>query len=51
MGNDDASLSTPTIVMPSGVAGLEFTDEAAALNKAVAELKEKKVEAISHQRY
>lgn len=30
---------TPTIVLPSGVAGLEFTDEAAAANKLIPELK------------
>ncbi|MER3556385.1 MAG: bifunctional metallophosphatase/5'-nucleotidase [Meiothermus sp.] len=30
---------TPTIVLPSGVAGLEFTDEAEAANKLVPELK------------
>lgn len=31
--------TTPTIVSPAGVAGLKFTDEAAAINKYVAELK------------
>ncbi len=34
---------TPTIVTPSGVAGLTFGDEAAAANKAVADLKAKGV--------
>lgn len=34
---------TPTIVTPSGVAGLSFTDEAAAANQAVAQLKKKGV--------
>ena len=34
---------TPTIVTPSGVAGLTFTDEAAAANKAVAALKKRGV--------
>ncbi|MBA2875859.1 bifunctional metallophosphatase/5'-nucleotidase [Thermaerobacillus caldiproteolyticus] len=37
---------TPNIVTPSGVAGVEFTDEAEAINKAVAELKKKGVETI-----
>ena len=37
---------TPTIVMPSGVSTIEFTDEAEAIDKAVAELKDQKVEAI-----
>jgi 5'-nucleotidase len=35
--------STPTIVTPTGVAGLTFQDEAAAANRAVAELKAKGV--------
>ena len=34
---------TPTIVTPAGVAGLTFTDEAEAANKAVADLKKKGV--------
>lgn len=34
---------TPTIVTPSGVAGLTFTDEAAAANKAVAALRKQGV--------
>ncbi len=34
---------TPTIVTPSGVAGLSFTDEATAANKAVKDLKKKGV--------
>jgi 5'-nucleotidase len=34
---------TPTIVTPSGVAGLSFTDEATAANKAVKQLKKKGV--------
>jgi 5'-nucleotidase len=34
---------TPTIVTPSGVAGLTFTDEAAAANQAVKDLKQKGV--------
>jgi len=37
---------TPSIVTASGVAGLEFLDEAEAVNEAVAELKGKGVEAI-----
>jgi 2',3'-cyclic-nucleotide 2'-phosphodiesterase / 3'-nucleotidase / 5'-nucleotidase len=37
---------TPSIVTASGVAGVEFTDEAEAINKYTAELKEKGVEAI-----
>jgi 5'-nucleotidase len=37
---------TPSIVTPSGVAGVEFTDEAEAINKAVAELKKQGVETI-----
>ena len=34
---------TPSIVTPSGVAGLTFLDEADAANKAVAQLSEKGV--------
>ncbi|NNV05934.1 bifunctional UDP-sugar hydrolase/5'-nucleotidase [Geobacillus sp. C56-T2] len=37
---------TPSIVTPSGVAGVEFIDEATAINKAVRELKKKRVETI-----
>lgn len=37
---------TPTIVSPSGVAGLEFLDEATTVNRYVAELKGQGVEAI-----
>ncbi|MFC3885045.1 bifunctional metallophosphatase/5'-nucleotidase [Bacillus songklensis] len=37
---------TPSIVIPSGVAGVEFTDETEAINKAAAELKQQGVEAI-----
>jgi len=37
---------TPTIVTPTGVAGLKFLDEAEAINRYVAELKAKKVRAI-----
>ncbi|MDO7908200.1 bifunctional 2',3'-cyclic-nucleotide 2'-phosphodiesterase/3'-nucleotidase [Paenibacillus sp. JX-17] len=37
---------TPTIVSPAGVKGLTFTDQAAAVNKAVAELKAKGVKSI-----
>lgn len=37
---------TPTIVVPSGVAGLQFTDEVEAINKNVAELKKQGVKAI-----
>lgn len=37
---------TPTIVTPTGVAGLRFLDEAEAVNRYVAELKAKGVEAI-----
>lgn len=37
---------TPSVVIPSAVAGVEFTDEAEAINKAAAELKEQGVEAI-----
>lgn len=38
--------STPSIVNPSGVAGVRFTDEVDAINKATAELKKKGVKAI-----
>ena len=41
-----ALTDTPNIVMPSGVAGLKFTDEAEAINKYSAELKEQGVETI-----
>ncbi|MFG6114166.1 bifunctional metallophosphatase/5'-nucleotidase [Halobacillus sp. MO56] len=37
---------TKNIVLPSGIEGVEFTDEAAAINKAAAQLKEKGVESI-----
>src|SRR4051794_13128940 len=37
---------TPTIVTPTGVAGLAFLDEAETINQYVAELKHKKVRAI-----
>ncbi|NNU84612.1 bifunctional metallophosphatase/5'-nucleotidase [Geobacillus sp. BMUD] len=37
---------TPSIVTPSGVAGVEFIDEATAINKAVRELKKKGVRTI-----
>jgi len=37
---------TPTIVTPTGVAGLAFLDEADSINRYVAELKHKKVRAI-----
>jgi 5'-nucleotidase len=37
---------TPTIVTPSGVAGLEFLDEAESINKAVGELHQQGVHAI-----
>ncbi|WP_137940336.1 bifunctional metallophosphatase/5'-nucleotidase [Chitinivorax sp. B] len=37
---------TPTIVTPSGVAGLDFKDEAETVNKLVPELKAQGVEAI-----
>lgn len=37
---------TPNIVMPSGVAGVKFTDETEAINKYTAELKAKGVETI-----
>ena len=38
--------STPGIVVPSGVAGLRFVDEAEAVNRAARELKRQGVEAI-----
>ena len=38
--------STPSIVTPSGVAGLRFTDEAAAINRAARNLKAHGVRAI-----
>lgn len=44
--------TTPTIVSPAGVAGLKFTDEAAAINKYVAELKTlgiKSIVAVVHE--
>ncbi|MBS4204133.1 bifunctional 2',3'-cyclic-nucleotide 2'-phosphodiesterase/3'-nucleotidase [Lederbergia citrea] len=41
-----ALASTPSIVIPSGVEGVRFTDEVEAINKATAELKEKGVKAI-----
>ena len=37
---------TPSIVTPTGVAGLEFLDEATAINAAVAELRARGIEAI-----
>jgi 5'-nucleotidase len=37
---------TPTIVIPSGVAGLKFTDEVEAINKYVSELKKQGVKSI-----
>ena len=37
---------TPTIVTPSGVAGLQFLDEATAINRQVKELKRQGVETI-----
>jgi 5'-nucleotidase len=37
---------TPTIVTPSGVAGLDFADEADAINRAVAQLKHSGVRTI-----
>jgi 5'-nucleotidase len=37
---------TPSIVTPSGVAGVTFTDEAEAINKAVKQLKRRGVRAI-----
>ena len=38
--------TTPSIVIPSGVAGLQFTDEADAINRSVRELKQRGVKAI-----
>jgi 5'-nucleotidase len=38
--------ATPTIVVPSGVAGLRFEDEAEAINREVAALKARGVEAV-----
>jgi 5'-nucleotidase len=37
---------TPTVVTPTGVAGLQFLDEADSINRAVAELRRKHVRAI-----
>ncbi|MDN4074330.1 bifunctional metallophosphatase/5'-nucleotidase [Fictibacillus terranigra] len=37
---------TPSVVMPSGVEGVEFTDETQAINKYAAELKAKGVKSI-----
>jgi 5'-nucleotidase len=37
---------TPTIVVPSGVAGLRFTDEAAAINAEAARLKAQGIQAL-----
>ena len=37
---------TPNIVVPSGVAGLRFDDEAASVNRLVPELKQQGIEAI-----
>jgi 5'-nucleotidase len=37
---------TPTIVVPSGVAGLQFTDEAEAINREAAKLKAQGIEAL-----
>ncbi len=37
---------TPTIVSPSGVAGLEFTDEAASVNALIPKLKARGVKAV-----
>lgn len=39
--------TTPTIVVPTGVAGLTFADEAQTINRYVAELKAQGVEAIA----
>ena len=44
--------TTPTIVSPAGVVGLKFTDEAAAINKYVVELKSlgiKSIVAVVHE--
>ena len=38
--------ATPTIVTPSGVAGVKFLDEAEAINRYIPELRRKKVRAI-----
>lgn len=38
--------TTPSIVIPSGIAGLRFIDEADAINRSVAELKRRGVKAI-----
>ncbi|ETI69712.1 bifunctional 2',3'-cyclic nucleotide 2'-phosphodiesterase/3'-nucleotidase precursor protein [Neobacillus vireti LMG 21834] len=38
--------STPTIVIPSGVAGVKFTDEVTAINKYTKELKEQGIKSI-----
>jgi 5'-nucleotidase len=38
--------STPTIVTPSGVAGVKFSDEAEAINESVAELHKRGIHAI-----
>ena len=38
--------STPSLVVPSGVAGLRFEDEVAAINRAAAELRRRGVKAI-----
>ncbi|MCK9605777.1 MAG: bifunctional metallophosphatase/5'-nucleotidase [Methylomonas sp.] len=38
---------TPTIVTPSGVAGLEFTDEAATVNALIPKLRKQHVQAIA----
>ncbi len=38
--------ATPSIVTPSGIAGLEFRDEAETVNALVAELRRERVEAI-----
>ena len=38
--------STPTIVVPSGIAGLTFTDEADAINRAARQLRDQGVRAI-----
>lgn len=37
---------TPTLVTPSGVAGLDFTDEAAAINALIPEIEKQNVDAI-----
>lgn len=37
---------TPTIVVPSGVAGLKFTDEVEAINRYVADLKKQGIKSI-----